>query len=382
MYSIKKNKLMYKPYKEKYTLYDRVEKMKEAKIGGRKNVVYIVPSEYNQSIRYRAENMIAALEMDAEWVATLFEDINENIVINIMKYIDLIIFERPRYSNVVEIIKNAKKNNVKCIFDIDDYQFHSEVFSFPTDKKNVINNMKNVNSEYQKLIEKCDAICTTTSFLKNEIEKVYDIPVYKIKNFCDAKQIEIARDYIRQKSYSYSNKKFIIGYFAGNSHFRDLDMISKQLYDFVKLHNKVEIRIGGMTEIPYILKSIRCRSFPYMDGYSLMKEFAECDVNLIPLVKSPFSEARSEIKYFEASLVGTVSIMSPMQVYKDIKERGFEGYLAEDDKWYTTLEMLLKKQNDLIKKISNLHEDAVREYSYLPYMNVIKKMYDEVSIKN
>ena len=76
----------------------------------------------------------------------------------------------------------------------------------------------------------------------------------------------------------------------------------------------------------------------------LPEEMARFDVNLAPLEPgNPFCEAKSELKFFEAALVGVPTIASPTGPYRRVIEHGKTGFLAASaDDWYGYLRMLIE----------------------------------------
>ena len=76
----------------------------------------------------------------------------------------------------------------------------------------------------------------------------------------------------------------------------------------------------------------------------LPEEMARFDVNLAPLeIGNPFCEAKSELKFFEAALVGVPTIASPTGPYRRVIEHGKTGFLAASaDDWYRYLRMLIE----------------------------------------
>ena len=75
---------------------------------------------------------------------------------------------------------------------------------------------------------------------------------------------------------------------------------------------------------------------------SLPLEMARFDVNLAPLeYGNPFCEAKSELKFFEAALVGVPTIASPTGPFRRAIDHGKTGYLAATaNDWYVYLKQL------------------------------------------
>jgi hypothetical protein len=76
---------------------------------------------------------------------------------------------------------------------------------------------------------------------------------------------------------------------------------------------------------------------------NLPEELARYDIALAPLeVGNVFCEAKSELKYFEAALVGVPTVASPTQPFADAIRDGVTGFLAKStEQWYEYLERLV-----------------------------------------
>jgi len=75
----------------------------------------------------------------------------------------------------------------------------------------------------------------------------------------------------------------------------------------------------------------------------LPEELARFDINLAPLeVGNVFCEAKSELKYFEAALVGVPTVASPTAPFRTAINPGITGFLASDtETWYACLARLV-----------------------------------------
>ena len=75
----------------------------------------------------------------------------------------------------------------------------------------------------------------------------------------------------------------------------------------------------------------------------LPEEIARFDVNIAPLeVGNVYCEAKSELKYFEAALVGVPTVASPTQPFQNAIVDGVTGFLADDPtSWQRSLEALV-----------------------------------------
>ena len=81
---------------------------------------------------------------------------------------------------------------------------------------------------------------------------------------------------------------------------------------------------------------------PFVDWTRLPAEIARVDINLIPLVLSPFTEAKSDLKYYEAAVLKIPSVASPTDVFRTCITHGSNGFLAHSpDEWYLALRRLI-----------------------------------------
>src|SRR5690606_4933801 len=80
--------------------------------------------------------------------------------------------------------------------------------------------------------------------------------------------------------------------------------------------------------------SDRIEQIPVQDYLNLQKHIAEVEINLVPLQINTFTNCKSELKYFESAITGTVSIASPTYVYANAIQDGQNGFLARSYEWY------------------------------------------------
>jgi glycosyltransferase involved in cell wall biosynthesis len=112
----------------------------------------------------------------------------------------------------------------------------------------------------------------------------------------------------------------------------------------------VYLRIVGYLNLPEnmnkFLHENRIEILPMQNYLNLQKKIAECDINLIPLVINDMTNCKSEIKYFEASVVNTVSIASPTYIYSQIIQDGKNGFLANPGKWAENINNIIENGVD------------------------------------
>ena len=93
-------------------------------------------------------------------------------------------------------------------------------------------------------------------------------------------------------------------------------------------------------------------------------EYARFHVSIAPLeVGNPFCEAKSEVKYIEAALVGVATVASPTEPFSAAIRHGETGFLAtDDDSWYEALSRLVVDERLRNEVAANAHRDVLTRY--------------------
>ena len=165
-----------------------------------------------------------------------------------------------------------------------------------------------------------------------------------IRNFINDEQREISNTII--PSYSVIKKIFTIGYFSGTfTHQQDFSCCSLALSRLLDKYENINLRIVGYIKMPKELESYqqegRIEELPSVDFLTLQKLIGEVDVNLAPLVIDEFTNAKSELKFFEAAIMSVPTCASPTTAFRECIENGKNGFLCNtDEEWYSSIECL------------------------------------------
>ena len=83
-----------------------------------------------------------------------------------------------------------------------------------------------------------------------------------------------------------------------------------------------------------------------LNWVALQKSIAEVDVNIAPLQENAFTNCKSELKYFEAAIVGTWTIASPTVPFAAAMTTAPSGQalgaISGAEEWDSTLEDALR----------------------------------------
>jgi glycosyltransferase involved in cell wall biosynthesis len=108
----------------------------------------------------------------------------------------------------------------------------------------------------------------------------------------------------------------------------------------------------------------RVKKFPFQDYVNLQRLIARVEYNLMPLQYNIFTHCKSELKYFEAAVVGTPSIASPTVSYRSAIRHGENGYLAQSHQWLAVLRQALAERERYHVIAQRAHEHARTRYAW------------------
>ena len=363
------------PWKTK--LDSRIEKLKEYKRQGFKLAIYLADKGDQFTFRYRAYNMCQALDGSDTWRGLYFYGEELEALEKYIQDIDLIILIRYGWTEELRrfffLSKMLDKN---VIFDVDDYIFDIEKLALLLESQGIFNPGKeeleywiSFVSNMQKTASLCDGYITTNAFLGNLLKETFGKNTYILENGFNYWQEQVSTQYFYKKIESNQNiDEIVMGYFSGsNTHREDLKIAMNELIDLFYLFPKLKLRIVGYMELDKQMEQLqrenRIEFYPLQNFIELQRLIAEVDINLIPLVDNVFTNSKSELKFFEAAICGTISCASPRYVYQNIIHNGEDGFLCDKGDWRRVIYSLCKNgiSSDLV---NSARKTAIEKYAF------------------
>jgi glycosyltransferase involved in cell wall biosynthesis len=141
-----------------------------------------------------------------------------------------------------------------------------------------------------------------------------------------------------------------VGYFSGSAtHQRDFAECEAALLDIMERHPEIRLRLVGYLVLGPQWDRYRDRieRIGFLAAADLLRCIAETDINLAPLeLGNPFCEGKSELKFFEAALVGVPTVASATETFRDTIEDGVSGFLVRDTaEWRRAVELLIASES-------------------------------------
>lgn len=355
-----------------YKLKDRVIKNAEpwdipiedriavlAENSSRKKILYVYERVDSSTFRYRVYNMCQSLRYGDKYAGTYFFENELGIAEKYLSKVELIVIARTRWSLKLDnFISKARREGIRILFDVDDIVVDLETLPLLMSTSNVDFNLPQNYDYWFSYVGRmwlagnlCDGVISTNKFLAENISRVYKKPSFIINNFLNEEQIELAKKIFEEKIKNQSDNPFVIGYFSGSpSHANDFKVVASEIEELMKKYKNINLEIAGYMDLPNnlieFLHQGRIILSDFVDFLTLQKKISRVDVNIVPLIDNKFTNCKSELKFFEAAIVGTITCATPTYVFKNNIQDGENGFLCEEGKWYTAIERIYKKEID------------------------------------
>ena len=355
----------------------------------KKNIIYIKDVFDNSTFRYRTYNVMESMENSEKYFITCFLIEELYSIYNILEKIDLVILQRAKWSFELEsFIRILKKKNIKMIYDMDDLIYHTKYVpkylnSIGDYREFSIDAFFALAKRYEMIASISDGFLVTTDTLAEHIQKDFQKPVWILPNFLNIEQEEESKQIVSKKKNNKSNDKFVIGYFSGsNSHQRDLEIVESALIKLMEEYDNIYLKIVGYMTLSENLEKFKKKKRIIFDKFvpyqELQYKIGEVDVNIIPLQNHEFNECKSELKYFEASIVDTVSVAVDNKIYRNIIEDGIDGFLCKEMDWYEKIKYIYQHPEKMIKIKQNAKKKCYERYGNKNMKDKITTIYDNI----
>ena len=326
-----------------------------------KRVLIIADLNIAQCNIYRVDGLITYLNsygIRAE--KSFFLDLER-----IRKYLDsscaVIFYRVPLRDELLDIIYECKRANIKMVYDIDD-----PVFSFTTYSD--YENLKYVNTNSSKyILEGAPKYFAMMSFCDFLITSTPQLSILAKKYFPD-KQVFTRRNYINESriiSSSDLDKKHeevkLISITSGSiGHEDDFKMIQPALENVLKKNEKIKLLLLGKFKKSIFSDFINDRiqeHIPFQDYENYIKSLSETDLSLIPIKKSDFNECKSIVRLLDCCNAGVPAITSDIGDYNATHETTPCFEISKDDQWEQKITNLIDN-----KELRDYYRERSREF--------------------
>ena len=262
--------------------------------------------------------------------------------------------DNPIFYSALKIICN--KYGVLCVIDVDDHIWAVDKHHYLYDQYKIeydaIGRPRFSEGLYKRtvILRDTDYVTTTNQFLKYRV-------VEFVKRTHDT--IAIMPNYIDLSLYDYkklkpkTTKEFVISYSEGASHWVDLHNLpfAQSMTTILRKYPNVVFRTTGFYPE---LKTAWGRRYQFrpqrLDVYKWINDLwtdiaGDCDIVIAPLTYTPYSRAKSYIKYLEYSAAKRAGVYQNIDPYQDIVKDGENGFMAgKYEEWVEKMSILIENE--------------------------------------
>ena len=261
----------------------------------------------------------------------------------------VVLYRVPATVQVVELVYRIRaRGEVPVLFDVDDLIVDP---GLAAELDPILSAVPGLDLElywqgvrrYRTTLEACDGYIGSTDYLCARVGELTGLPTYRFANGVGRELARVSDAATRRPRRPGTVR---MGYFSGtNTHNEDWASVEPAVVRVLADRPDAQLWVGGLLDTSPALEPYadRVRRLPVTPWFDLPALLRDVDVNLAPLEAGrTFNEAKSAIKYLEAALVGTVTVASPSEPFREAIEPGVTGLLAGDEaEWYAALTSLV-----------------------------------------
>jgi glycosyltransferase involved in cell wall biosynthesis len=256
-----------------------------------------------------------------------------------------ILYRVPAFPPVKRLIETLHALRVPVAWEVDDLIFDADLF------------LKNRNIEtldpalregvlsgvdlYRDAMTACGRGIASTTHLADAMRAAGIADVAVVENALDADTLALAE---RIRAARTPHEGVVIAYGSGTkTHDADFREAAPSLLRLLAARPDVRLRVVGELNLPdgFAAFADRVDHQPPTHFGRYLTMLGDSDISIAPLEPTIFNDAKSNIKFLEAAILGVASVCSPAANFVDLVRDGETGLLASgDDQWFAALDRL------------------------------------------
>lgn len=300
----------------------------------RRSCALIAETSIPQCLHYRVKERAAQLR-HLGWAVEQCSWHDFDAAMRALQLSSCVIFYRvPMLKRVPELFAEARRLGLPIIFDIDDLIFdrtlYADYLHSQTLEGEEVSGLLNLADMYRKSMDAADTLMASTITLGQLL------PPDKTKGQCFVVHNSVA-DSLRALAQGVCDKparedgEIRMFYGSGSrTHDADFALIAEALLEAMRENERLHLYLHGYLALIPDFESCgeRVHRIAFLDKQTYYQAIAEYDIALMPLEASIFNDAKSNIKYQEASIFGIPSIVSPRADFLEAVTDGVDGFIA------------------------------------------------------
>lgn len=355
-----------------------------------RRIAYFYETPDTSTFRYRVFNMVEALEaapelgISASWFCRADLPHLESFI----DAADTLVICRTRFDAEIDrLIQRARARDLQILFDVDDLVFDPDYIHLildalgqPISSQELWDYWFSYVGRIGATLRLCDSAIVTNRFLADKLAAYApQIAPRVVPNFMNRRQqAESERIFVSKQRTGFARDNNLhIGYFSGTpSHNRDFEVAVSALKSLLEKHPEIVLRTAGFLKPKDFLPSHRDRLevYPLQDFLNLQQLIGEVEINIAPLQSNVFTNCKSELKYFEAAIVGTLTVSSSSYTIRNAIRDTENGFLANAHEWDLKLEEAIQTVVELpryVEMVETAFQQVRQRYAWNGYASQI-----------
>lgn len=370
-------------------LCERIAAAEADLAAGRRVALYLYEQADASTFRYRVYNVCKALEQSDIWRGAYFFRDELYEIEPLIERCGAVTVVRVRWNPALQrIVDLAREHYVPILFDVDDLVFDmaymplvTTILNIPTHHEYNLDVWVSHIARVELTAGFADGFTTTNEYLGDILHKKFGREVRIVPNALNREQIDASAEAVRHQR---RNERFTIGYFSGTAtHVNDFNVAAPELARLLAEHPDMVLKVVGFMEFPPcmapFIESGQVVLQPLVDFIELQRLIAEVDVNIVPLVDNLFTNCKSELKYFEAAIVDTLTAATPTYAYRNAITHMENGLLCREGEWRSAIEAIYQNRIPAAEIVARAHSHAVQTYYGAPFLRAIEDALDYFS---
>lgn len=292
-----------------------------------------------QCLHYRVTERAAQLRL-LGWEVHSCAWNNYEKSLQILQLASCVLFYRvPMMAHVPALYAEARRLGLPVLFDIDDLIFEREQYAahlaLSCLSKSQTDGLLELADRYREAMEAADVLLSSTKTLDacagRAVGKKADGDVphgHVVHNSIADEMVALSRNLPPKVRHEEEIRLF---YGSGSdTHDADFALVAAALREAMEQDRRLHLHVHGYLDLPPAFESCteRVHHIAFLDKNTYYRTIAEYDIALMPLTPEVFNDAKSNIKYQEASLFGIPSIASPAAEFLEAITDGVDGFIA------------------------------------------------------
>ncbi len=258
----------------------------------------------------------------------------------------VIFYRVPAFPPVLHLLDRMHRLGLSVAWEVDDLIFDRDQFLLnrnideldPALRDSILSGV----DLYRTAMLACDTGIASTPGLAQAMRASGMARVAVVENALDAETLGLAARLRSARSTARDGLRVTYGS-GTKTHDADFREAAPALLGLLQAYPDIHLRVVGELTLPPGFQAFgdRVERLPPSPYPRYLQLLAESDISIAPLEATPFNDAKSNIKFLEAAILGVPSVCSPRAHFADIMRHGVNGMLAEGEAaWFAALAAL------------------------------------------